>query len=85
MSEFSEEYGLITLSEVHVLPDLSEAHILVHSTRSMKRFIETLNARSGILKKNISKNLTMKRTPKLVFKIDVGSLAAKHIDELLEK
>ncbi len=85
MMEFEEEYGLITLSEVHVYPDLSEARILVHSTRSMKRLVETLNTRAGVLKKNISKKLTMKRTPALRFEIDLGSLASKHIDKLLKK
>ncbi len=83
MIQYEEEYGLITLSEVHVLPDLSEARIFVHSMRSMKRLIQTLNAHAGVLKKNISQNLTQKRTPKLIFMIDTGSIASQHIDELL--
>jgi len=85
MMEYAEEYGLITISEVQVLPDLSEARVYVHSTRSMKRLVENLNLRAGHIKKEISKHLTQKRTPVLRFEIDLGSLASKHIDELLEK
>lgn len=85
MVEYEEEYGLITISEVQVLPDLSEARIFVHSSRSMKRLVENLNAKSGYLKKEISKHLTQKRTPVLRFEIDLGTIASKHIDKLLQK
>jgi ribosome-binding factor A len=85
MLPFEGEHGLITISEVKVMPDLSEAHIYVGATRSGKRLIEKLNARAGVLKKEISKSLMQKRTPKLLFRLDLGRIAANKIDDLLNK
>jgi len=79
------EHGLITLTHVQVFPDLSEAHVYVVAQRSSKRLVETLTHRAGVLKKRISHSLTQKRTPKLVFRLDVGSIVAKRIDKLLEE
>ncbi len=82
---FEEEHGLITISEVQVFKDISEAKVYICATRSSKRLIEKLNSQSGRLKKEIFKSLTQKRTPRLVFHLDTGNLASKHIERLLEK
>lgn len=82
---FEDEHGLVTISEVQVFPDLSEAHVYICAQRSSKRLIEKLNARAGILKKEISKNLMQRRTPKLLFRLDLGRIAANKIDDLLNQ
>jgi ribosome-binding factor A len=83
--EHEEEHGLITISEVRVMPDLSEARVYVFSPRSVKRLLEDLNARAGYFQKQISHSLTQKRTPRIRFFLDTGVLAAQRIDDLLEQ
>lgn len=85
MISFEDEHGLVTVSEVQVFPDLSEAHVYISAQRSAKRLIEKLNARAGVLRKAISKNMTQKRTPKFLFRLDLGRIAANKIDDLLNQ
>jgi ribosome-binding factor A len=85
MLPYEEEYGLVTISAIEVLPDLSRAHIFVCSPRSAKRLVKTLNSHAGVLKKEVSKYMTQKRTPFFVFELDTGILSVRRIDELLKE
>ena len=46
--------------------------------------LNSLNKVSGRLKKNISNNISLRHTPKLVFKIDETFEYAKKINEILK-
>lgn len=82
---YEQEHGIITITHVRVLEDLSEAHVFVDATRSGKRLIETLNRRTGAFARELRSSMTQKRTPKLFFRLDEGTVASRRIDELLEE
>lgn len=78
------KHGIIAISHVEVYPDLSEAKIYVDAELRVTKLVQALNRKAGVLKKEISPYLTMKRTPKLRFVIDEQIRAARKIEELLE-
>ncbi|QQS59013.1 ribosome-binding factor A [Candidatus Peregrinibacteria bacterium] len=82
---YEQEYGIVTIMRVVVMEDLSEARIFVDATRSGRRLVETLNRRVGVFARELRGIMTQKRTPKLIFRLDEGTVASRRIDELLEE
>ena len=74
-SSFYDEHienNNITITEVNVSPDLRNAKVYVMPLGGKKKLdvLNSLNKATGRLKKIISRNLSLRQTPKLIFKID---------------
>ena len=89
-SSFYDEHidnNNITITEVNVSPDLKNAKVYVMPLGGEKKLdvLNSLNKATGRLKKIISSNLSLRQTPKLIFKIDETFEYAKKINEILDK
>ena len=81
------ENNNITVTEVNVSPDLKNAKVYVMPLGGKKKsdVLNSLNKATGRLKKIISSKLSLRKTPKLIFKIDETFEYAKKINEILNK
>ena len=89
-SSFYDEHienNNVTITEVNVSPDLKNAKVYVMPLGGKKKLdvLNSLNKVTGRLKKIISSNLSLRQTPKLMFKIDETFEYAKKIDDILDK
>ena len=89
-SSFYDEHienNNITITEVNVSPDLKNAKVYVMPLGGKKKLdvLNSLNKATGRLKKIISSNLSLRQTPKLIFKIDETFEYAKKINDILDK
>ena len=77
----------ITITEVSISPDLKNAKVFIMPLGGKKKddVLESLNKVSGRIKKIISNNLSLRQTPKLIFKIDETFEYAYKIHNILEK
>ena len=77
----------ITVTEVDVSADLKNAKVFVMPLGGKKKddVLDSLNKVSGRIKKIISNNLSLRQTPKLIFKIDETFEYASKIHNILEK
>ncbi len=77
----------ITVTEVNISPDLKNAKVFVMPLGGKKKddVLDSLNKVSGRIKKIISNNLSLRQTPKLIFKIDETFEYANKIHYILEK
>ena len=77
----------ITITEVNVSPDLKNAKVYVMPLGGKKKLdvLNSLNKVTGRLKKIISSNLSLRQTPKLLFKIDETFEHANKINNILQK
>jgi ribosome-binding factor A len=77
----------ITVTEVNISPDLKNAKVFVMPLGGKKKddVLDSLNKVSGRIKKIISNNLSLRQTPKLIFKIDETFEYANKIHHILEK
>ena len=87
---FYDEYienNNITITEVNVSPDLKNAKVYVMPLGGENKLdvLNSLNKATGRLKKIISSNISLRQTPKLIFKIDETFEYAKKINEILDK
>ena len=87
---FYDEYiknNNITITEVNVSPDLKNAkgYVMPLGGENKLDVLNSLNKASGRFKKIISSNISLRQTPKLVFKIDDTFEYAKKINEILDK
>ena len=81
--------GMVTVTGVHVTPDLREARVYVSVLGGDKRRRETLaglESAHGVLQARINRELSLRRTPTLAFAYDDaverGVRMTKLIDEL---
>jgi ribosome-binding factor A len=81
--------GLVTVTGVHVAPDLGEARIFISVLGSRKKRDATLaglESARGVLQARINRELSLRRTPMLAFTYDDaverGVRMTKLIDEL---
>ena len=87
---FYDEYiknNNITITEVNVSPDLKNAKVYVMPLGGENKLdvLNSLNKVSSRFKKIISSNISLRQTPKLVFKIDETFEYAKKINDILDK
>ena len=77
----------ITITEVNVSPDLKNAKVYVMPLGGKNKLdvLNSLNKVSGRFKKIISSNISLRQTPKLIFKIDETFEYAKKINDILDK
>ena len=89
-SSFYDEHidnNNITVTEVNVSPDLKNAKVYVMPLGGENKLnvLNSLNKVTGRLKKIISSNISLRQTPKLIFKIDETFEYAKKINDILDK
>jgi ribosome-binding factor A len=89
-SSFYDEYienNNITITEVNVSPDLKNAKVYVMPLGGKNKLdvLNGLNKVTGRLKKIISSNISLRQTPKLIFKLDETFDNAKKITDILDK
>ena len=87
---FYDEYiknNNITITEVNVSPDLKNAKVYVMPLGGTNKLdvLNSLNNAMGRIKKIISRNISLRQTPKLIFKIDETFEYAKKINDILDK
>ena len=77
----------VTISEVKPSPDMRNATVYVTSLGGVNEdaIIAGLNRTSGVIQGEMGRHLTMKFTPRLVFKKDDSFAYGSHIDELIRK
>ena len=89
-SSFYDEHienNNITVTEVNVSPDLKNAKVYVMPLGGENKadVLNSLDKAAGRLKKIISSNISLRQTPKLMFKIDETFEYAKKINDILDK
>ena len=89
-SSFYDEHienNNITITEVNVSPDLKNAKVYVMPLGGENKtdVLNSLDKAAGRLKKIISSNISLRQTPKLIFKIDETFEYAKKINDILDK
>ena len=83
-----EEYGLMTVTEVRMSPDLKIAKVFVSifgDAERKKKTLALLQVEKGTLRGELGKNLRMKFTPNLIFFLDESLDHAMRIEDLLNK
>tara|TARA_B100000575_G_scaffold279826_1_gene268611 strand:- start:69 stop:467 length:399 start_codon:yes stop_codon:yes gene_type:complete len=77
----------ITVTEVNVSPDLKNAKVYVMPLGGENKLdvLNSLNKITGRLKKIVSRNISLRQTPKFIFKIDETFEYAKKINDILDK
>ena|ERR1041385_3718601 len=81
-------YGLITVTEVHMTPDLRIAKIYVSimgSDEVKKRTLKTLEDDKGAIRSFIGSHMRLKFTPAVQFYIDETLDRVEKIDRLIKK
>ena len=87
---FYDEYienNNITITEVNLSPDLKNARVYVMPLGGENKMdvLNSLNKATGRLKKIISRKISLRQTPKLIFSIDESFEHAKKINDILVK
>lgn len=83
-----EEYGLMTVTEVRMTPDLKTAKVYVSifgDAERKKKTLALLEVEKKTLRGELGKNLRMKFTPNVLFFLDDSLDYAMRIEDLLNK
>lgn len=68
--EIQSEFGLITVNNLTLAPDMSYIDIFVSSLKSPETLCKTLAVYAQELKEEINKNITLRKTPIIRFRYD---------------
>ena len=81
------ENNNVTITEVSVSPDLKNAKVYVMPLGGENKMavLNSLNKATGRLKKIISRKISLRQIPKLIFSIDESFDDAKKINDILGK
>ncbi|MEC7387872.1 MAG: 30S ribosome-binding factor RbfA [Pseudomonadota bacterium] len=76
----------ITISQVDVGPDLKLARVYIMPLggRNQEEVLEGLERATTFLRKNVAERVSLKYTPRLVFKVDNAFDSSQHIDRLFK-
>lgn len=80
--------GIISVTEVHVTPDLTQARVFISAMGSEEEKIEMfegLNAASGFLRRELGTRLRMRYIPRLIFKRDDSIEHGEQLLRLIEQ
>lgn len=80
--------GFVTVTEVRASPDLAHATVYVSvlgSERRRARSLAALERAHGVLQQRVSRQLRLKRTPRLAFEYDRSVERAARIGKLLDE
>lgn len=78
-------YGMITITRVVVTPDLGYATLWVHSVQNRETLLHHLNFFLQPLQKELFNALSMRRVPRVRFKVDENPEYFDRITQLLNK
>jgi ribosome-binding factor A len=78
----------VTISEVRISPDLKNASVYIvpppgEQVVDMDAFMKALNRASSYFRKHLSREITLRYTPRLNFVADTSFFKAAHVYELL--
>ena len=79
--------SLITVTEVRIAPDLKNATVFIMPLlgRNMDETLAAMNAHAYYFQKEIARQMSIKFTPKLVFKGDETFEEADKIDRIIRE
>lgn len=86
-----EEYGMITVTDVHLSPDLRHARVLVSifipasSSQTREDIVALLNSDEYKIKAEIAHGIRMKYLPKLHFYLDDSQDKVDEVTNILRK
>lgn len=83
------QYGFVTVTDVEVTNDYSFANIYVSflNTKDIKAIdrLDEINRVKGFVRTQLSRRLTIRKTPELIFKLDDSIDQGNRIDEIIAK
>ncbi|NLW28969.1 MAG: 30S ribosome-binding factor RbfA [Erysipelothrix sp.] len=83
------KFGFVTVTDVEVTRDYSFATIFVSflNTKDLiaQDRLDELNRVKGVVRTALSKRLTIRKTPELIFKIDESFDYGSRIDDIISK
>lgn len=87
LSRESNRMSLITVTDVDLAQDMSQAIILVSvfPDDKAKGALDFMNRQRNDLRDYVRENSRLRRIPKFKFEIDAGEKHRQHIDELLRE
>lgn len=80
--------GFVTVTDVNTSPDLRHAQVFVSvlgDEDARTGCVDGLTSAHGVLQREVSRSLRMKRTPTLTFHIDETALRAARLEALIEE
>jgi ribosome-binding factor A len=89
----SKQFGMLTISQVEVLPDYKTARVFISilggDENNTEQTIRHLNNHASMLRHHLSQQVNLRSTPRLVFKydnsIEYGSRLSALIDSVIKK
>ena len=83
----SNATGLISVTKVHVTPDLKYAKVYVSilNSKNINETLEALKKSSGFIRSGIAKSINLRITPELVFELDDSIEYGSKIDSILKE
>ena len=82
------DVGFVTITDVSVSSDHSYANVYVTFLGKDPRNqagLRALNRAKGFIRTELSKRLSVRRTPELIFQLDKSIENGRHIDEIIAK
>lgn len=80
--------GFVTITDVKVSNDHSYAKVYVSFLGKEERAqagLKALNRAKGHIRSNLSKRLSIRRTPDLIFEIDTAMQNGQHIESIIQE
>ncbi len=80
--------GFVTVTGIHMSPDLRHAKIyvsLMGSESEKKESLETLNHAAGWIRHELGQRIRMKFMPEILFLTDTSQDYGEHIDRLIDE
>lgn len=79
--------GLISVTKVHVTPDLKYAKVYVSilNSKNVNETLEGLKKSAGFIRSGIAKTINLRITPELVFELDDSIEYGSKIDSILKE
>ena len=79
--------GLVSVNEVQVYDDLSQANVFVTflDPRGSHNKLEELQRTEGFVRSSLAKKLDIYKVPRIRFVLDESTLAARSLDEALAR
>ena len=78
--------SLVSVTDVEVTSDLSHAYIYVSILGGDEEStLDGLKSACGYIRREVGKNIKIRHTPEIIFKIDDSLLKGMYMDELIKK
>ncbi len=81
---YEQKNNIITITKVITNKDISISKIFLTIFKNEKEVLEIMNNNSKIIRKELSSELKIYKTPKLIFILDTQNKEIEKIDQLIE-